>query len=93
MLKWENFVIQQEKMKMLWEDIKSILSLNLLKLETIDCKHREVSALIVWFEKLSHIMELCHEEMQFSMANGQNKEESVSEIINFQDSFEDEEKE
>jgi len=55
MLQWENFVIQQEKMMKLWEEIEESFNVNIKKIDVIDQKHKGVMDLIKHLEKVGKI--------------------------------------
>jgi hypothetical protein len=106
MLKWENYVIQQEKMKKLREDIDEAARAQALKIKEIQLKHRQLVATLAHFHKICQILEDCQSgEQPQSLANSgggngsnaNNDENSFDVAIQssslFQDSFEDEQKE
>ena len=49
MLKWENFVIQHEKMKVLREEINESFKIDQEKLSEIDKKQKELKELMDYF--------------------------------------------
>ena len=56
MLNWENFVIQQEKMKRLREDITELLSKAEAKLSVIGMKNQELKQSVQFLNQVCHIV-------------------------------------
>ena len=59
MLKWENFVIQHEKMQKLREDIAEGFKTGQNKLSVMSNKHRQLKEKFTFFSKVLHIIDLC----------------------------------
>ena len=59
MLNWENFVIQQEKMQKLREDIMSLSSKAEAKLTLMDTKNQSLRENVKFFDKICFIVSTC----------------------------------
>mmetsp|Transcript_3366 Transcript_3366/g.2323 ORF Transcript_3366/g.2323 Transcript_3366/m.2323 type:complete len:118 (-) Transcript_3366:147-500(-) len=82
MLLWENFVIQQEKMMKLREDIEESFSVNSKKLDVIVLKNTSLQTLINHLSRVAKIAQTCQDEVQFSPAvETRRHEESLAEIF------------
>lgn len=69
MLKWENFVIQHEKMKKLREDIRDSFKSQSAKIEEIKTKQKQLSGITTHFSRICQILEQCQSENQHSFVN------------------------
>jgi hypothetical protein len=57
MLKWENFVIQHEKMKKLREDIQELFKIQNSKITEIQSRQKHLREVIGFFGHICHILE------------------------------------
>jgi hypothetical protein len=57
MLKWENFVIQHEKMKKLREDIQESFKTQGAKITEIQSRQKQLREVIAYFTQICHILE------------------------------------
>lgn len=72
MLKWENFVIQHEKMQKLREDIQDSFKSIEIKLESIKEKLVEIKELQEFFNKITSIVEKYQKESMLGLSKSLN---------------------
>jgi hypothetical protein len=57
MLKWENYLILQEKMKKLREDISEAFNSNTDKMAEIDNKQNQLKEILSYYQRLCQIID------------------------------------
>lgn len=69
MLKWENYVIQHEKMRKLREDISDSFKSNTLKLEIIERVQAEIKSSVEYFHMIGMILDETQAAMHYIRSN------------------------
>ncbi|CDW80328.1 UNKNOWN [Stylonychia lemnae] len=98
MLKWENFVIQHEKMQKLREDIQESFKQQNIKIGEVKSRDQSLKELIIFFQRICLVIENTQNDSNFSNINSSlNNDDNSFDLGRqsssiFHDSFEDQEK-
>ena len=63
MLKWENYVMQQEKMRQTREEVDRYLDLGETQLNQLEQKLKDLKDMIEYFERICQIQDNCINEV------------------------------